>query len=634
MIQKKSYNLLILLVLIVIAVPLYGQYGAGVKIGINTSAQYSPAAPGQQLFLAIQLDLPASGHLYANPRQGDLGIDTEVKPSAPGVKFGKPVYPVGKRYVDKLLNASNHIYEGKVTIYLPLEVPVDARDSLKIDLAFNGLYCTDDGSCIPWETNSQYELKIATESVASEDALFKNLDLSLVEWLEPEKPAKTVESVQPETSDTSESTETTVPSVAIPDYQPVEFSGMTMTGFKAILLAFIAGLILNIMPCVLPVIPLKVLSIIQQAQSGDGTGDKFKSLKLSLVFSIGIILVFVILAAVMSGFKLFYGQQFQSDVFKFIMLGIIFILTLSMMGLFEIVLPAKMTNVGIVKQGYAGSLGMGIMATLLATPCSAPLLGPVLVWSLSRPTPVTIGVFLMVGVGMAAPYVLLTAFPRLLNRIPKAGTWMIRLKEGLSFVMLGVCIYLISLFPPAWFVPLTVYCVVVAFAIWLGLKAVDFNTPAVRRGMTRLIALAVIGYATWLFWQHKPQTTSTDIGDVPVAEQSVNWLVAELLPLHDAAQTVMVEFTADWCPNCKAVELAVLKRDEFKAKLDETNTKLIIADLTRDDPAIKELLTRLGSQSIPFTAIFPGNDPLRPIVLRDVYTLNMAVKALDMAAAK
>ena len=118
---------------------------------------------------------------------------------------------------------------------------------------------------------------------------------------------------------------------------------------------------------------------------------------------------------------------------------------------------------------------------------------------------------------------------------------------------------------------------------------------------------------------------------MPIGPTTENWLVAQLLPFHEQGKTVMVEFTADWCINCKVLEAAVLNRKDFKQTIEETDTELIIADMTNQDPAFKELLTKLGSHSIPFTAVFPGNDPLKPIALRDIYTLDSILEVLETA---
>jgi len=583
-------------------------------VKIELVPQFNPVTSEKPFALAAILEVQPGWHLYANPKQGEFGIDTEIIPQRRnGIKYGAVIYPAGEKYEDKNLEASNHIYKGKTVCWVPLKVTAQAEEPLRINLEFKGQLCSDTGQCIPWGNQASVEIKITTtvnESKTLQPELFDGFEPASIDWTGIKKSAD-----EPAT-ELSEG-----PKVVMPDYQPVDFAKVKLEAsdwLKSIMLALLAGFLLNLMPCVLPVIPLKVLSLIQQSQRDAESGDRFKAIKLALVFSAGILLVFASLAVVMSVFKILYGQQFQSNTFKFIMLIIIYVLTLSMFGLFEIVVPAKVSNIAMVREGYLGALGMGILATLLATPCSAPMLGPVLTWSLGRPTAITVAVFLVIGFGMASPYVILTAFPKLLHRIPKAGNWMIRLKQGLGVVMLGVTAYLISLFPASWQMPMVIFCLMLALAIWLAMHIK-------KRRLGRGIALVIVIIGVILLIQTRPRSKP---------QETENWLVARLLPLHENEQTVMVEFTADWCPNCKLVDISVLKRKDFQDKLKETDTQLVIADWTHNDPAVTEMLNKLGSIGIPFAAIFPGKNPLRPIVLRDIYTLESALQTLDRANKK
>lgn len=609
-----------------------GLKGGGEKAGqvkVEVVPQYKVAVIGPRFVLAVVLDIPEGWHLYANPKRGELGIDTEIIPQESQVlRFGRVMYPEGRKYEDPALHSSNHIYEGRVICYVPTRIlpenlakeypgflsaekPID----VPVTLELKGLLCGESGTCLPCEEKATTTIKLSNAALGSYTDrldLFAGLDSKAIDWNGGGGTGKA-------------NAEAEGGKVVIPDYQPRELAGAAITAgdwLRPLLLALVAGLLLNVMPCVLPVIPLKVLSLVQQSREEAYQGDKYRAVKLALVFSGGILLVFAALAVVMSGFQVLYGQQFQSDAFKLAMLLIVYVMALSMFGIFEVVIPGRISNIAVVKEGYAGALGMGVLATLLATPCSAPLLGPVLAWSLSRPAGITVAVFLVVGVGMAAPYVLLTAFPKLLHRLPKAGMWMVRLKQGLGFVMLGVCVYLIFLFSPGWHLPLLIFCLLLAFGIWLALGVVNFNTPAGRRHLARVVAVVAIGAGAVLLWTMKPEV---------VKQQSQNWLAARLVALHQEGRTVMVEFTADWCPNCKYVEQTVLKRQAFQDKLRETGTELIIADWTQNDPAITEMLNRLGSKSIPFAAIFPGKNPLQPIVLRDIYGLDAALAALEQA---
>lgn len=593
----------------------------GKHVKVEVVPQYEAVHDGQRFLLAVLLEVQKGWHLYANPRQGELGMDTEIVPEKSEVlRFGRVRYPEGEKYEDKVLQSSYYKYEGKVVCFVPVEIVTEKPMEVPITLGLKGLLCSETGTCLPWEEKVAATLKIANISMVgamNRPELFAGLDLGTFDWTETQSGPEPVTTKMEAAGEEGK--------VVIPDYQPRELEGAVITAgdwLRPLLLALVAGLLLNVMPCVLPVIPLKVLSLVQQSQEEAYQGDQYRAVKLALVFSGGILLVFAALAVVMSGFQVLYGQQFQSDAFKLAMLLIVYVMALSMFGIFEVVIPGRLSNLAVVKEGYAGALGMGVLATLLATPCSAPLLGPVLAWSLSKPAGITVAVFLVVGVGMAAPYVLLTAFPKLLHRLPKAGMWMVRLKQGLGFVMLGVCVYLIFLFSPGWHLPLLIFCLLLGFGIWLALGVVNFNTPAGRRHLARVLAVLAIGAGMVFLWTMKPEA---------VKQQSQNWLAARLVALHQEGRTVMVEFTADWCPNCKYVEQTVLKRQAFQDKLRQTGTELIIADWTQNDPAITEMLNRLGSKSIPFAAIFPGKNPLQPIVLRDIYGLESALAALDEA---
>jgi len=530
-------------------------------------------------------------------------------------------YPLGTRYNDKLLNKSYFIYEGKIVCLLPVRVTAPGSGVYAVDLEIKGLICAEEtGTCLPWNSKIKAKIEISDEVrvVSSEKEnrpeLFSGIDWEAVKWEEATVKRTGVEGGGPGGNGL------VTGGVLMPDYQPREVQGGGIHSWVgAIFLALGAGLILNLMPCVLPVIPIKVLSLIQHGGGEAGSSDRFQSLKLGLVFSGGIILVFVILALVMSIFQVLYGQQFQSDAFKLVMLVVIFVLSLSMMGMFEVVLPARMMNVEVVRRGYLGAFGMGVLATVLATPCSAPLLGPVLTWSLSEPTSITVMVFFLIGVGMAAPYLLLTAFPGLIGRIPRGGMWMVRLKQGLGFFMLGFVIYLVFLFPVEWHLPLMIFCVILAFSIWLGMHVVNVSSPAGVRLSLRWAAVVLVICGVIMLGMTRPesQAITTD-----------NWLVTELRGFHDRGQPVVVDFTADWCPNCKFVEKTVLQRASFKDKLKEVGAELVIADWTHRDSAITELLNKLGSKSIPFTAVFPGNDYLQPYVLRDIYSLETILGVL------
>lgn len=575
------------------------------QVVVEVVSQYKPVAVEGRFALAVVLNIPPGQHLYANPKQGQFGLDTEITPQpSRHFRFGKVIYPPGEKYEDKTLNASNHIYEGKTICYVPVEVVVfEAAEwpmVVPVNLELKGLLCSDSdtGTCLGWRESVSIDIEVyqdkAAVRVGDRPELFGDFDPATA-W-----PSGAGDQPQPKSKEIA------------PD-----------NWLTPILLALFAGVIMNLMPCVLPIIPIIVMTLMKQCAVEEGAQpDRRKSIKVGLAFAAGIMIVFCGLAVLMGVSKLLWGQQFQGNTFKFILLMIVYVLSLSMFGLFEIVLPARVSNITIVRKGYLGALGMGMLATVLATPCGAPLLTPVLAWSLGKPLAVTIAVFLIIGAGMAVPYVLLTAFPRLLGRIPKGGNWMILLKHAIGFGMLAFCVYLILLFSPAWHGPLFYFCLLLGFCVWLGLAVVNYAAPTKKRLLVRTIALILLIAGSWAL--------AVAVKTEKPGEAAKNWL-AQLEDYQQQKRSVIVKFTANWCKNCTVIDKIIYKNPVFKDKLSETKTALVVADWSNEDADIERMLNELGGKALPFAVVFPGGEPDNPIILRDFYSMEDAINALDKA---
>jgi thiol:disulfide interchange protein len=572
----------------------------GVKVEVVP--QYAAAEPEKWMALAVVLDVAAGWHLYANPKLGQFGLDTEIIPkNAQGVVFGKIEYPPGEKYEDKTLDADNHIYVGRTICYVPVKVTSRQPGAITVQLELKGLLCSERGSCVPWSDSISTELRGADGAGP------------------PQQNRPELFAGYHPTRFQSESGVVTGRGEKTPEHW-----------FEAISLAAAAGLLMNLMPCVLPIIPIIVMTLIRQCATGESeTQGRGRSVRIGLVFAAGIMVVFAALAVMMSVFKLLWGQQFQGNGFKLTLLLVVYVLSLSMFGLFEIVLPARLTNISVVRKGYLGTLAMGMLATVLATPCGAPLITPVLTWSLGRSLPITVAVFLIIGAGMAAPYVILTAFPKLLNRIPRAGNWMMRLKQAVGFAMLAFSVYLILLFPTNWHGPLFYFCLLVGFCLWLGFGLVGHAQPGGRGWAVRLLAAILlaggaIGLAGEVRNSSTPQTVATEY-----------WLT-QLNACQLRRQTAIVKFTANWCKNCAALEKLIYHRREFNDKLAQGDAKLIIADWSYPDPEIRKMIYDLGGpgQALPFAVVFPGGDHDHPILLRDFYSLDDTIRSLDEAAKR
>ena len=242
-----------------------------------------------------------------------------------------------------------------------------------------------------------------------------------------------------------------------------------------VLTGFVGGLLLNFMPCVLPVIGLKLLSFLEQAGH-----SRRHALALNIWFSLGLIFVFVVLAtlAVTLGFG--WGQQFSFNGFNIALAAVVFTMGLSFLGVWDVPIPGfigrgKAAELG-AKEGALGAFAKGVLTTLLATPCSAPFLAPALTWAVIQPPAKTYAVFVAVGLGMASPYLLVGAFPRLIAFLPKPGEWMDTFKQIMGFVLLATVVFILTFL--AW--PLVVPTVGFLFAL-LGRLLVDRPPFAVGR---------------------------------------------------------------------------------------------------------------------------------------------------------
>ena len=430
------------------------------------------------------------------------------------------------------------------------------------------------------------------------------------------------------------------PAVAPSAAGPVVANGQAPRALSlpaALVMGLLGGLILNLMPCVLPVLGLKLMSFAQQ--SGRARREVFE---MNLWYCAGLFAVFFALATAsvaanigLGSTNLGWGQQFQFVWFRIAMIAIVFAFALSFLGVWEIPIPGFIgEQAGHVQtqEGAAGSFLKGVLGTVLATPCSGPFLGPVLGFTLTQSTAVTYAVFGAIATGMALPYILVGLFPGLVRFLPKPGAWMATFKELLGFVMLGTVAYLFSMLrqQPAWFLPTFVMLI----GIWMGCWWVGRLQE--RQGVVgfgRWVQAAAIAAAVaapaflWLGPHVGPG------GPLIAWEQPFS---ARQLAAHvESGSTVLVDFTADWCPTCKTNLATAIETDRVAAMIRRNRVVPILADFTDRAPEIDRFLASMGSRSIPFLVVFPGRKPgelpREPIVLRDAITESQLLAALEQA---
>ncbi len=402
-------------------------------------------------------------------------------------------------------------------------------------------------------------------------------------------------------------------------------------------LAFLGGIILNLMPCVFPVLFLKGLALVNS-----GNEERHKLRAHGLVYTAGIVasfwvLVGVLLALRAAGSRLGWGFQFQSPIFLSLMAGLLFFLGLSLAGQFEIGL--SLTSAGgslAAKQGYTGSFFTGVLAVIVATPCTAPFMGAAIGYALAAPAIVTFAVFTALALGLASPYLALTLQPAWTRILPRPGAWMEVLRQAISVPIFGTVIWLAWVVAQAYgatmLAVLLISFLLLAIAGWFLGRWPAKRWSAILAG---LIALGVICLCLYSANAMVPPKQNFEIGDVEALKASPlfrgsmwqPWSDAEVARNVAAGRPVFVDFTASWCLSCQVNERVALTQTEVKKAFADANVVLLKADWTQHDEAIAQALEKLGRSGVPVYALYvPGQ--ASPQLLPEALTPGIVLDAL------
>lgn len=444
---------------------------------------------------------------------------------------------------------------------------------------------------------------------------------------------------------------------------------LTLAG--ALLGAFVGGLILNLMPCVFPVIGLKILSFTEAAAGRPGQARRH-----AVVFGLGVVASFLALAGILLGLRAIgqaagWGFQLQSPVFVAVLALLFVVIGLNLFGVFET--GTRLTQLGGIgaserQHGYWGSFMTGVMAVVVATPCTAPFMGGAVGFTLSSSPLLVLAVFVTIGIGMALPYLVLASSERLLGLLPRPGVWLQTLKQFLAFPMFitsAWLVWVLALQSDAEGVLLLLLAAIfLAFSCWVyGRWQFELRPRSARSTPAWVLAALVsVGACVWLVSRLPvvAETAQVQSAAPTVAGNAVANGPAALLPMtcrlgadghlpaacrgwlpwsaerqaaaRAAGMPVFVDFTAAWCLSCQVNQKVALDRDEVQAGFRERNVLLLKADWTRRDPAISAELAKFGRNSVPLYLYYSGRDPkAAPVQLPELLTVDTVLKALGTA---
>ncbi len=405
---------------------------------------------------------------------------------------------------------------------------------------------------------------------------------------------------------------------------------------KAAGLAFLGGIILNLMPCVFPVLFIKGLSLVNS--SGE---EKHKQRGHGLVYTAGIVVSFWALVGALLGLRaagatLGWGFQFQSPVFVALMAGLLFFLGLSLAGQFEIGLTLTSAGGGLAqKQGYAGSFFTGVLAVIVATPCTAPFMGAAVGYALAQSAVVTFAIFTALALGLALPYLLLTLQPAWTRLLPKPGVWMEVLKQATAVPIFATVIWL------AWVLAQTRGAtgvasllgmfLLLAIAGWVLGRWPARRVPSVVAGLVVLLAVGIGVYGV----NTLAGPVSASSGNAEAAGSRWEpWSQTAVDKYRAAGRPVFVDFTASWCLSCQVNERVALRTTAVDEAFKKANVALLKADWTSHDDAISQVLTSLGRSGVPAYVLYASNSSGdSPVLLPEVLTPGIVIDALSKIPA-
>jgi DsbC/DsbD-like thiol-disulfide interchange protein/cytochrome c biogenesis protein CcdA len=643
-------------------------------------ADTEAVVPGKAFEVGVLLEMAPGWHTYWE-YSGDAGLPTRVEWELPtGFVAGPLKWPAPEAKIESG-GILTYAYTDKVLLLATITPPAQLAGEIELKAKVSWLVCED--ICIPGDAAVSLSLPVGRQAIPANDAVFEEFRAQVpstdpvpfhLNWMRSGKmlhlqlegvpegarielfplPSENQIVGHPQnvgTNGVEISVEGPFSGVLVMERGPTRSAwvvdeiihagggeekvryGEVIGFWLALFYGFLGGMILNLMPCVLPVISLKIFGFIRQAGE-----SRWRILSHGLAFAGGIFAWFLGLALIVvslrsGGAEVTWAFQFQNPWFNVVIGSIVFVFALNLAGVFEIVLPGRaataMESAGS-GSGMGGAFFQGVFATLLATPCTAPFLGSALGFAFGQSGAVIFAMFASVAFGMALPYVLLSAKPGWLRFLPKPGAWMERLRQFMAFPLFATLIWILSVLGGQrgvagilWF---TVFLLCLAFACWLyGSFCGPVGTKGRRLAILALIVGVCLSGGWWALGKKFAGIGAQDIGGIGWAPFSKERLEKEIA----TGRAVFVDFTADWCITCKFNERTAIETPQVRELLKEKRVLAMKADWTNANPEITAALKSFGRVGVPFYVIYPPGEAAHPVVLPELLTESILVDALQ-----
>lgn len=652
--------LALLLTVLAVLVPwtaVHAQFDSLSKVSVSARVSPRKVAPGGQAVIAVIMDHQRGWHSWTNPGNNPPGtavfdgaINTQIKSAlvadSPAVLHLKEtqwpkVYSAKADLGDGVMNYA--VFTGKAVIFVPVTIKPDAKAGpAKIELLITFQSCDDKTCMAPVEdhpVSATIEIDPAATDTISKTDVFAEFDASVFAKIDPKRGGTSPPDVTPPapvTDGASSPVDASPQPSTIADAARPTFFGIKLPRldgalgmFLLIILSMLGGFILNLTPCVLPIIPLKIMTISQHANTPG------KSMMLGLWMAAGVVAFW---AGIGIPAALFTSWADPSRLFGiwWLTLGIGLLIAgmgLGIMGLFTIQLPQAVYAVNPKADSPGGSFLFGVMTAVLGLPCFGFVAGALLAGAATLPPVIIMLIFTSMGIGMAAPYLVLSAKPALVNKIPRTGPASELVKQVMGLLLLAAAAYfigsgLIALVSEQPYMAKVLHwwaaaiCAIAA-GLWLTIRTFQITTRPVRRTSMALIGLVLGGGALLI---------AIDSTREAMSKLWRQYTPDSFAKARAAGQIVVLDFTAEWCLTCKVLKRTVLDPEPVRSALAAKDVVPFLVDLTsRKDPGW-ELLGSLGQTGIPTLAIYtPGSDA--PWVA-NAYTADQVITALDQARTR